>query len=257
MLNYRIYGDAKNLQRPLLVLHGLLGSLDNWHTFASKQQTERSIIAIDMRNHGASPHVDGMNYRLMVQDVLAVADQLQLAQFDLMGHSMGGKAAMWLALDYPERLKKLIIVDIAPVNYPTRHQAIIQAMLTMPLASFKSRKEADTWLAPTIKQPFERAFLLKNLKWDENGKFIWQCNLPEIAKHYLSITAFHGTEQRYDGATLFIGGGQSDYLQPEPWQVAQTYFPAARLAMIEESGHLPHVQTPDIFTEHVNKMLSS
>jgi len=150
MLNYRIYGDADNLQRPLVVLHGLLGSLDNWHTFATKQQSERSIIAMDMRNHGASPHVEGMNYRLMVQDVLAVVDHLQLSKFDLMGHSMGGKAAIWLALDYPERLNKLIIVDIAPVNYPPRHQAILQAMLSMPLASFKSRKEADAWLAPTI-----------------------------------------------------------------------------------------------------------
>lgn len=256
MLNYRIYGNAADLQRPLVVLHGLLGSLDNWHTFASKQQSERSIIAIDMRNHGSSPHVDGMNYRLMVQDVLEVADHLQLAHFDLMGHSMGGKAAMWLALDYPERLKKLIIVDIAPVNYPPRHQAILQAMLSMPLASFKNRKEADAWLAPTIQQPFERAFLLKNLKWDENGKFTWQCNLPEIARHYLSITAFNETEQRYIGSTLFIGGGQSDYLRPERWQVAQHYFPAARLEMIEDAGHLPHVQTPDIFTEHVNSMLN-
>ena len=257
MLNYRIYGDADNLQHPLLVLHGLLGSLDNWHTFASKQQTERSIIAIDMRNHGGSPHVEGMNYRLMVQDVLAVANHLQLDQFDLMGHSMGGKASIWLALEHPERLKKLIVVDIAPVNYPPRHQAIIQAMLTMPLASFKSRKEADQWLAPTIKQPFERAFLLKNLKWDENGKFTWQCNLSEIARHYLSITAFHETDLRYHGPTLFIGGGQSDYLQPERWQIAQTYFPHAHLAVIEEAGHLPHVQTPDIFTEHVNNMLNS
>lgn len=257
MLNYRIYGDANNLQRPLVVLHGLLGSLDNWHTFATKQQSERSIIAMDMRNHGASPHVEGMNYRLMVQDVLEVIDHLQLSKFDLMGHSMGGKAAIWLALDHPERLNKLIIVDIAPVTYPPRHQAILQAMLSMPLASFKSRKEADAWLAPTIKQPFERAFLLKNLKWDDNGKFTWQCNLPEIAKYYLSITAFNETERRYQGETLFIGGGQSDYLQPERWQVAQTYFPAARLEMIAEAGHLPHVQTPDIFTEHVNKMLNS
>lgn len=256
MLNYRIYGQPDQLRPTLIVLHGLLGSLDNWHTFASKQQTERCIIAIDMRNHGGSPHVEGMNYRLMVQDVLEVADHLQLQSFDLMGHSMGGKAAMWLALEHPERLKNLIIVDIAPVNYPPRHQAILQAMLTMPLASFKSRKEADTWLAPTIQQAFERAFLLKNLKWDSNGKFTWQCNLNEIARHYLSITAFHETPLRYHGASLFIGGGQSDYLQAERWQVAQLYFPEASLVMIEEAGHLPHVQTPDIFIEYVNKMLN-
>ena len=257
MLNYRIYGNPENLQRPLLVLHGLLGSLDNWHTFASKQQQERSIIAIDMRNHGASPHVEGMSYRLMMEDVLAVANHLQLERFDLMGHSMGGKVAMWLALLNPERLNKLIIVDIAPVNYPPRHQVVLQAMLAMPLASFKSRREADQWLAPSIQQAFERAFLLKNLKWDENGKFTWQCHLTEIAKYYLAITAFTETDLRYTGPTLFIGGAQSDYLQAERWQVAQTYFPTASLAMIPEAGHLPHVQTPDLFTHHVLSLLAS
>ncbi len=255
MLNYRIYGNTTPLQRPLLVLHGLLGSMDNWHTFASKQTEGRSIIAIDLRNHGNSPHVAGMAYRLMMDDVLEVADHLQLARFDLMGHSMGGKVAMTLALHHPERLHKLIVVDIAPVNYPPRHQAILQAMLTMPLASFKNRREADQWLAPTIQQPFERAFLLKNLKWDSNGRFDWQCNLPEIGRHYLNITAFTESGLRYLGDTLFIGGRQSDYLQLERWLVAQQYFPNARLEMIAEAGHLPHVQTPEVFTQQVNAML--
>ncbi len=257
MLNYRIHGDLtrSNGQIPLLVLHGLLGSLDNWNTFASRQKAERPVIALDLRNHGGSPHVEGMSYRLMMEDVLTVADHLQLASFDLMGHSMGGKVAMWLALHHPERVRKLVIVDIAPVNYPPRHQTILQAMLTMPLASFKNRREADQWLAPTIKEPFERGFLLKNLKWDSNGKFDWQCNLPEIARHYLNITAFPAVEQTYAGEALFIGGALSDYLLPERWQVAQQIFPQAQRSMIAEANHLPHVQTPDIFVGLVKEWL--
>jgi len=254
MLHYRIHGDLAQ-DTPLIVLHGLLGSLDNWNTFASREKANRPIIAVDMRNHGDSPHVSGMSYRLMVEDVLAVADHLQLDTFDLMGHSMGGKAAIWLALQSPERLNQLIVVDMAPVNYPPRHQAILKAMLDMPLAQFKSRRDADQALAATVSEPFERAFLLKNLTWDEQRQLKWQCNLPEIAKHYLNITAFTDTEQRYHKPALFIGGGQSDYLNDERWAAAQHYFPQAQRVMIAQAGHLPHAQTPDIFIEHVRTAL--
>lgn len=251
MLNYRIHGELNSERTPLVVMHGLLGSLDNWNTFAAGQREQRAVIAIDMRNHGDSPHVSGMGYQLMVDDVLEVLNHLKLSTIDLMGHSMGGKVAMWLALQQPQRVNKLIVVDIAPVNYPPRHQALLQAMLTMPIASFKTRREADNWLAPTIKHPFERAFLLKNLKWDENKKFLWQCNLSEIGRHYLKLAAFPPTELRYAQDALFIGGGQSDYLDEASWQQTQQVFPQARRVMIAEAGHLPHVQTPDVFTGHV------
>ncbi|MEZ5477437.1 MAG: alpha/beta fold hydrolase [Thiolinea sp.] len=251
MLNYRIHGTLQPGERPLVVMHGLLGSLDNWNTFASRQQDQRTVIALDLRNHGDSPHVDGMGYQLMSDDVIEVLDALHLPQVDLMGHSMGGKVAMWLALQHPERVHRLIVVDIAPVNYPPRHQALLQAMLTMPLASFSKRREADDWLAPTVKQPFERAFLLKNLKWNEHSKLVWQCNLPEIGRHYLKLTAFPDSQLRYTGHALFIGGGQSDYLDEPHWQAAQAQFPGARRVMIAEAGHLPHVQTPDAFVEQV------
>ena len=251
MLNYRIYGELSIGQTPLVVMHGLLGEMDNWRTFARKQQNQRPIVAIDMRNHGESPHEAGMGYQLMMDDVLEVLDALELNRVDLMGHSMGGKVAMWLALHQPERVNKLIIVDIAPVNYPPRHQAILQAMLTMPLASFKNRREADNWLAPTIKQPFERAFLLKNLSWDEKRVFQWQCNLPEIARHYLKLTAFPQTALTYGKPALFIRGGKSDYVTEENWQVAQQTFPQSRLVEIEEAGHLPHVERADEFIEAV------
>ena len=251
MLNYRIHGALLGHNRPLVVMHGLLGSLDNWNTFASSQQEQRPVIAIDMRNHGDSPHVSGMGYQLMVADVLEVLDHLQLEQIDVMGHSMGGKVAMWLALNHPQRINKLIVVDIAPVHYPPRHQVLLQAMLTMPIASFKTRREADNWLAPTIKHPFERAFLLKNLTWGDNKQFVWQCHLTEIGRHYLKLTAFPAHDSVYPKDSLFIGGGQSDYLDEASWEHTQRVFPQARRIIIPEAGHLPHVQTPAVFSEHV------
>ncbi|MEZ5535002.1 MAG: alpha/beta fold hydrolase [Thiolinea sp.] len=256
MLNYKIHGDTESGNMPLIVQHGLLGSLDNWNTFANQQKDERPIIAIDMRNHGDSPHVEGMSYTRMSDDVLAVLDHLQLDTVDLMGHSMGGKVAMWLALHHPERIHNLIIVDIVPVEYPLQYNGLIQAMLDMPLADFKSRREADTWLAPTVKQPFERAFLLKNLAWDENKNLVWQCHLTEIAKHYPSIASFPATELTYSGHAVFISGGQSNYVTADGWQAALKRFPHAEHIVIEQAGHLPHVQTPDEFNRHVNASLS-
>lgn len=255
MLNYRIYGDLQSGITPLLVLHGLLGSLDNWHTFATKQQEQRPIVALDLRNHGASPHVVGMTYQLMKDDVLEVANALNLERFDLMGHSMGGKVAMTLALNHPERLRELIIVDITPVPSPPTHHILLQAMLDMPLASFKTRREADQCLAPTVKQPFERAFLLKNLKWNEQGQLDWQCYLTEIARNYPNILAFPDDGQIYHGRVLLIGGEQSEYITPERWEITQQFFPNAQLVMIPEAGHLPHVQTPEVFIQYVTQQL--
>lgn len=256
MLNYRIHGELNSDTIPLVVQHGLLGSLNNWNTFANKHKTGQPVIAIDMRNHGDSPHVKGMSYTQMATDVLEVLDHLEVPLVDLMGHSMGGKVAMSLALNNPRCINNLIIVDIAPVTYPPHHQALLKAMLTMPLSDFKTRKEADAWLAPTVKHPMERAFLLKNLGWDDNKKLIWQCNLEEIARHYLKIAVFPETGLTYSGNTLFISGGQSDYMTAEGWQTALQYFPAAEHIRIEESGHLPHVETPAVFIDHVQHFLS-
>lgn len=175
---------------PLVVLHGLLGSLDNWQTFARGQTTQRAVLAMDLRNHGASPHLEGMSYRQMGADVVEVLDALGIPRCDLMGHSMGGKVAMTLALQHPERVKRLLVVDIAPKAYPPRHQALLQAMSTLPLTTLTSRKQADEWLSSTVKHPFERGFLLKNLGRHTDGSFFWQCNLPEIAKQYLKISGF-------------------------------------------------------------------
>lgn len=254
MLNYQLHGEL-DVTPPLVVLHGLLGSLDNWHTFARSQTGKHSVLAVDLRNHGNSPHVEGMSYRQMADDLRELLAMLDIPACDLMGHSMGGKVAMTLALQQPGMIRRLLVVDIAPKAYPPRHQALLQAMAAMPLAGFSSRKQADEWLAPTVKHPFERGFLLKNLGRNADGKFYWQCNLPEIARHYLKISGFPASEARCPAPTLFIHGGQSDYVTEEDRELIQQYFPAAELANIEAAGHLPHVQTPVEFTALVEGFL--
>lgn len=256
MLNYRIYGDLTPPSTPLIVLHGLLGALDNWHTFATKYSTTQPIIAIDMRNHGNSPPVAGMTYQLMVEDIIEVLDSLKIEYFDLMGHSMGGKAAMVLATQYPNKVKHLIVVDIAPFTYRPRLQTLLQAMNSIPLSTLKSRKEADEQLSEVVTNAFERGFLLKNLSRQTDGQFKWLCNLNEITRNYLKIVSFPTLEPTYQGAVLEIAGKQSDYVTDETWKQMQVLFPQASLEYIDEAGHLPHVQTPERFEELVRNFLN-
>lgn len=255
MLNYRWYGENTDTP-PLVVLHGLLGSLENWHSFANTQAAQRRVLTVDLRNHGRSPHVSGMSYREMVADVLAVLAQEARTAVDLIGHSMGGKVAMLLALQQPESVHRLIVVDIAPKAYPPRHQALLQTLLAMPLATFSTRQQADAWLAATVTDPLERGFLLKNLTRIPQGQFAWQCNLREIARHYLNIANFPAIEQHYPYPALFISGKQSDYVQDADIPNILRYFPAAQHHAIIEAGHLPHVQTPAAFTRLVEAFLA-
>lgn len=256
MLNYRIHGERNDTQPVLVVLHGLLGSLENWSTFARSQAEQRCVIAVDLRNHGDSPALTGMAYRDMAQDVVTVLDALAVTECDLMGHSMGGKVAMFLALHHPARVRRLIVVDIAPKAYPPRHQALLQTMVSMPVATLRSRKQADEWLSAVVKHPMERGFLLKNLGRDANGAFYWQCNLAEIVRHYLTISAFPALPLQYAAPTLFVRGGQSDYIATEDMPLLQAQFPQAQLITIADAGHLPHVQTPAAFTTAVAEFLA-
>jgi esterase len=256
LLNYRIFGELSPNTPPLIVLHGLLGSLENWYTFARSQADKRAVIALDLRNHGGSPHVTGMTYREMADDVLAVIDALNIQQCYLMGHSMGGKVAMTLALLHPAMVERLIVVDIAPKAYTPRHQALIQAMVAMPLAELQNRKQADEWLSTTVKQPFERGFLLKNLGRNSDGTFYWQCYLQEIARQYLKITSFPVLATTFNAPSLFIRGGQSDYVQDTDLSSIQQYFPQAVLQTVATAGHLPHVQTPAEFIALVETFLA-
>ncbi|PWQ96672.1 alpha/beta fold hydrolase [Leucothrix arctica] len=254
-LNYKQFGDTNN--PALFMLHGLLGSMDNWRGQAQNLSSHFNVITPDLRNHGHSPHLSGMRYKDMAEDVLSLAEDLGISSFDLLGHSMGGKVAMNLALNHSERLNKLIIVDIAPKSYPLWHLPIFNALLSLPVHEIKSRKTANDMLIDSIESSVERAFLLKNLKSDGSGGYKWRCDLSEITRTYLNVANFNATAGvTFDKPTLFIKGGQSPYLDPvEDQEKITLLFPQASIITIEDAGHLPHIESAETFSEQVNSFL--
>lgn len=260
LLHYKHFGEPDSAQ-TVIFLHGLLGSMDNWRTQASYMSQQAPVHAItpDLRNHGQSPHLSGMRYRDMADDLLRLADSLGLDRFDLLGHSMGGKVAMDFALNHPDRLNKLVIVDIAPKPYELWHLPIFKALLKLPLDTLKSRREADQILAESVPEVAERAFLLKNLKTAEGGGYQWRCDLQEITRAYLNIANFKAPEGAlYSQPCLFVDGAKSPYIDPETdGDLIRQWFPQAQLETIENAGHLPHVEAPEAFYQCVWSFLKA
>lgn len=243
-LHFEVLGQGADL----VILHGLFGSGNNWRTFARKLESRFRIWLLDLRNHGHSPHTSDMSYPLLVADVLNFLDEHQLSVITLLGHSMGGKTAMQLALRHPHRVRRLIVGDIAPVSYVhgKGHQSLIQNILSLKLSPIPSRKEADHQLTLGIPDPAIRAFLLKNLELKPD-RAQWRINLPVLAEKLDALMSFPEEEQfrPYEGPTLFVGGEKSDYIQPESHAVRQRWFPSQRLVMLKDCGHWLHVDQPE------------
>ena len=249
LLHYKIYStaDNKNTPPPLIILHGLLGSMDNWRSQAKRLAQSRVVITIDLRNHGHSPHIAGMSYKEMAMDIVAVLQQENLATIDLLGHSMGGKVAMWLALHFPELVSRLIVVDIAPKTYPLWHQKVFSAMMRLPLGELKSRKEVDQYFAELIEDDVERVFLSKNLQRRKEGGYAWRCNIEELAKGYLKIAAFPANNLVFLKKSCFIRGEQSHYIEEKDHSLIKTMFKQANIWTVKNSSHLPHIEQADSF----------
>ncbi len=268
LLNYTIFNpeDDKNKNStPLFVLHGLLGSMDNWRSQAKRLSATRPVITLDLRNHGNSPHIKGMSYREMYEDVIIVAKEENITSFHLLGHSMGGKVAMQLALTHPEMVESLIVVDIAPKPYPLWHQKLFHAVMTVPIDSITSRNEIDEHLKGAIEDRAERSFMLKNIKRNSNHnpdqenkapRYSWKPNLKEISKGYLKIAGFTTALSQYPKKVLFIKGGDSPYIQDSDNTLIQSLFPSSTVITIKDSAHLPHIQQADDFFDVVNSFLS-
>ena len=268
LLNYKIFtpdDEANKKQTPLLILHGLLGSMDNWRTQAKHLSQTRPVITLDLRNHGDSPHIKGMSYREMYEDVINVAQNENIKSFHLLGHSMGGKVAMQLALAQPEMIESLIIVDIAPKPYPLWHQTMFQAVMTVPIDTITSRNEIDEHLKGAIEDRAERSFMLKNIKRNPNyttdqdneaPHYSWKPNLKEISRGYLKIAGFTTALAQYPKETLFIKGEESPYIQDSDNTLIQSLFPNSTITTIKDSGHLPHIQQKDEFFNTVTSFLS-
>jgi esterase len=241
-LYFREYGEGA----PLIILHGLLGSSDNWLTQAKLLSPHYKIYTIDQRNHGQSPHDDAFDYQSMVNDLLEFLDDNQLQDPVLIGHSMGGKTVMNFALQHRDRVSKLVVVDIAPRAYNLEHYALVNAMAELPLSELKSRNDADAMLAAKIEESDVRQFLLKNLQRSAEGGFSWKVNLPVIREKLSNVGVDLLTRDTFDKPTLFIRGARSQYIKDADWNGIQSRFPSATLETIE-TGHWVQAEKPQEF----------
>lgn len=241
---------------PLLLLHGLLGASGNWHTLSRGAFSEiATVYTLDQRNHGRSPHTEHMDYSKMAADVREFVDHHNLGSVSLLGHSMGGKTAMQTALSYPELVDRLIVVDMTPRAYPPHHQDLLDALHRIDPTTYDSRREIDAALASDVPSRPIRQFLLKNLDFD-GEQYTWKMNLEAIRAHYDALNGALPNEGIFDGPTLFIRGGRSDYVRDEDLSGIQDRFPAAALATIDEAGHWVHADTPEPFASIVSDFLS-
>ena len=252
-LYFRELGER---DKPVLcLLHGLFGSSGNWMGIVKQLQGEYRIIVPDLRNHGRSLHQDQMDYPGMAQDLIALIDQLELPSVYLLGHSMGGKAAMWAALTQPERIDKLIVADIAPVTYGDRFGAIFQGLTGLPLAQLQSREQADRQLAQWVPERGVRDYLLQNLI-RQGGDWSWRFNLPVLQRAMPTLSAFPDPGQRvYPGDVLFLHGERSDYVTDAVQRDIQALFPHYRRRMLHGAGHWLYAEQPLPFAQAVRGFL--
>lgn len=250
-LNYKTFGQGP----PLLILHGLFGTLDNWQTLAKRWAEHYTVFIIDQRNHGRSPHMDAHSYPLMAEDLKAFMEANWMYEANLLGHSMGGKTAMQFATHFPDMVNKLIVVDIAPKKYPGGHETIVEALNDLNLATIEDRKQADSILAERIADFGVRQFLLKNLTRNKEGGYRWKMNLPILTRDYEAILENITADENFDGPTLFIRGAASNYIDDTDLPLLQKNFPAAELKSVADAGHWVHAQKPEELFQLVSTFL--
>lgn len=242
---------------PLLILHGLFGSSRNWSSLVQRLGAANQVFALDARNHGTSPWADSMSYADMSGDVQAFQAARGLGRAAVIGHSMGGKTAMLLALHQAEAVERLVVVDVAPVAYPPVLAAYVRAMRAVDLTGVSRRAEVDAQLAGVVTNPGERAFLLQNLVL-EGGSARWRLNLPVLERFMPEISGFpeFPAGLSFGGPALFIAGERSNYVRPEHRAAIERLFPNSRIVRVQQAGHWLHAERPDAFLALVMPFLA-
>jgi pimeloyl-ACP methyl ester carboxylesterase len=231
----------------LIILHGLFGSSDNWQNLAKRFAADATVFALDLRNHGNSAHKNSMSYKEMAGDLAAFLDAHGIPKAHVLGHSMGGKVAMQFASDFPDRIEKLLVADIAPKAYQPHFQNFIDVMLAVDFSNVKTRKDVDSQLQTAVPELGVRQFLLKNVKRNESGKFSWKLNLEAIQKNYESLINSIHLKNEIDCNTLFIRGGNSIYIEDADIPALMARFPKSAVETINGAGHWLHAEKPDEF----------
>ena len=252
ILNHKSDGEGPSL----IILHGLFGMLDNWKTVASRLADHYTVHLLDLRNHGRSPHYPSHTYADMASDISNWMSEQGISSSYVLGHSMGGKAAVQLAYDYPDLVDRLIVVDIAPKTYTGGHEAIISALESVDIDSATSRSVVEEQLGQTIKSRGVILFLMKNLTRKKEGGYAWKMNLPTLAAHYQThIMSSPIYDTVIDTPTLFIAGGDSDYItDTDREDIAQTFTQVTHRT-IDGAGHWVHADKPDILIQEIQDFL--
>jgi len=247
MLYSKIEGEGK----PLLIIHGYLGMSDNWKTLATQFVSEGfQTHALDLRNHGRSFHSDEFTYEVMVQDVLDYCQENNLDKVSIIGHSMGGKLAMFFASKYPEMIDKLIIADIGPKYYRPHHQDIMAGLNAVDFTKKPERSEVEELLKPHIADFGTRQFLMKSLYWVEPGQLGWRFNLAVFNENIENIGEALPEDVLFEKPTLFLRGENSNYIKDEDFEMIKKHFPNSEIKTIANAGHWLHAENPkDFFKE--------
>jgi pimeloyl-ACP methyl ester carboxylesterase len=246
-LHYRSLGEGQ----PFVILHGLFGFSDNWQTHAIKLSEYFNVILVDQRNHGHSAWSETNSYQDMADDLYELCQNLKLENIILLGHSMGGKTAMFFADNHPELIDKLILVDMGIKAYPPHHTEIINGIKSLDLTKYTARSQADKELEKSIHSYGIRQFLLKNLYWLEKGKLAWRMNVDVLEREMPEILRAFKSEQEIHIPTLFIKGALSNYILEEDIKSIQEIFVDASFVTIENAGHWVHSEQPDDFMNAV------
>lgn len=242
-LVFEEYGDSSH--EVLIILHGFFASSRNWRQMAKKFEDSYHVYVLDLRNHGLSPHSPEMDYPSMALDLLLFMEQHDCQITNILGHSMGGKVAMWFALNHPEKVQKLIVADISPESYQHSFEHTIQTLKSLPLEQISNRKQADDFLASAISELSYRQFLLQNLQLKE-GRYCWRIDLDIFYQTADNIVGFPDTGKvlSYIDKVLFVMGENSDYTNRE---AIYSYFPKAEITLLKGANHWLHVDKPDAF----------
>jgi pimeloyl-ACP methyl ester carboxylesterase len=230
---------------PVIIMHGLFGTSDNWLTIGKRLSEHHKCYLLDLRNHGRSPHSPELNYNDMVEDLYEFLTDFELRTVSVIGHSMGGITAMKFALEYPHRMNKLVVVDIAPKSYPVLHQDILKGLNAIPVSTINTRKEADLILADYVHSIRIRQFLLKSLYRTEKGNYAWRINLDAIAGHAADIGRGITKENIYDQPALFIRGEKSTYLTTDDIPAIKAQFTNSDVETIPDGTHWLHAEKPE------------
>ncbi|HEY6528600.1 MAG TPA: alpha/beta fold hydrolase [Cellvibrionaceae bacterium] len=248
-----LYSRSQGQGEPVILLHGLFGSMENLGALARPLAEFYSVHSLDLPNHGRSPHTQTTDLASMAAAVELWMDAQGVAKAALIGHSLGGKTAMELALKLPDRITGLVVIDIAPVHYPPHHNEVFTGLSQVDPATISQRSEAEALMLPFVPELAVRSFLLKNLVKEDSG-FRWRMNLPVISRDYPALIAGN-RPGIYTGPVLFLKGGNSDYVTAAHKDAILSRFPQAQLKIIPDTGHWLHAEKPELVSGLIGRFL--